>query len=348
MYTAPYPPEYKQKFLELYNVGIVSQRGLSNGDQHPDLKALNPNGDRTPGRETLGKWVKENKKKPPPITETPRDPHHEASSIKVIQHRPIQSSPDVEPAGIRIAVIPDVQAKPGVDFTFLTHVGKYIVHMRPDVIVCIGDFADMPSLSSYDKAGSKKSEGARYENDKLAVHQAMKMLMEPIQAEMKKTGWNPRLVMTLGNHEERILRAANDDPRRFLGGLMDLEYERWGWEVYPFLKPVIIEEVAFAHYFITGKMGRPASTANAQLNKKHMSCFAGHQQGKDMAFGHRADGRRITSIISGSCYEHDEDFMGEQGNIHWRGLFILNDVIDGQFDEMAVSLKYLRRRYGND
>jgi hypothetical protein len=37
--------------------------------------------------------------------------------------------------------------------------------------------------------------------------------------------------------------------------------------------------------------------------------------------------------------------MGVQGNTHWRGIVVLHDVQDGQFDEMFVSLKYLRKKY---
>jgi len=48
-------------------------------------------------------------------------------------------------------IIPDVQAKPGLDFTYLRAIGNYIAKKQPDVIINIGDFADMPSLSSYDK-----------------------------------------------------------------------------------------------------------------------------------------------------------------------------------------------------
>jgi hypothetical protein len=48
-------------------------------------------------------------------------------------------------------VLPDVQAKPGVDFTYLEKIGKYLVEKQPDKIICIGDFADMESLSSYDR-----------------------------------------------------------------------------------------------------------------------------------------------------------------------------------------------------
>ena len=53
---------------------------------------------------------------------------------------------------MKIFVIPDVQAHSGTDITHLIAAGKYAVEKKPDVIVCLGDFADMPSLSSYEKA----------------------------------------------------------------------------------------------------------------------------------------------------------------------------------------------------
>jgi hypothetical protein len=77
-------------------------------------------------------------------------------------------------------VIPDVQVKPGQDFNFLKAIGNYIVKKRPDVIVNIGDFADMPSLSSYDK-GKKSFEGRRYKHDVEAVHSAMDILLKPLR-----------------------------------------------------------------------------------------------------------------------------------------------------------------------
>ena len=252
----------------------------------------------------------------------------------------------------KILVLPDVQAKPGHDFTFLKHIGEYIVEKQPDTVVCIGDFADMPSLSSYD-VGRKSFEGRRYVHDIEAAHQAMEALLQPLQEFNRsakrnhKERYRPRLVLTLGNHEQRIVKAVESDAK--LDGVLsinDLNYEQYGWEVYPFLDVVVIDGVAFSHYFTSGTMGRPATTAAAQLNKKHMSCVAGHQQGLQIATGHRADGKRLTSIIAGSCYEHNEDYMGPQGNKHWRGLLVLHEVDDGEFDLMPVSLSYLNRRYG--
>ena len=76
-----------------------------------------------------------------------------------------------------------------------------------------------------------------------------------------------------------------------------------------------------------------------------MSAIAGHQQGLQIATGSRADGTRLQSIIAGSFYEHEEDYLGPQGNQHWRGFLMLHEVEDGSFDLMPVSLKYVKGKY---
>ncbi len=78
-------------------------------------------------------------------------------------------------------IIPDAQVKEGCDFSYLAHVGKYIVEKKPDTIVCIGDFADMPSLSAYD-IGKKSFEGRRYKKDIEVAHEAMAKLLTPLTA----------------------------------------------------------------------------------------------------------------------------------------------------------------------
>jgi len=212
----------------------------------------------------------------------------------------------------------------------------------------------MPSLSSYD-VGKKSFEGRRYMDDINAAKEAMRLFLEPIRNEQrrlirnKEKQWNPRLVMTLGNHEARINRAVEED--RKLEGLVkieDLGYEEFGWEVYPFLEPVAIDGVVFCHYFTSGVMGRPVTSASALISKKHQSCIAGHQQGRQVAYGSKADGSTLTSMIIGSFYSHDEDYLGHQGNKHYRGAVMLHEVKDGSFDEMFLSLDYLIGKYKND
>ena len=252
---------------------------------------------------------------------------------------------------MRILVIPDCQVKAGVPLEHLDWAGKAIVDYKPDVVVNLGDFADMPSLSTHDTKGSKYFEGLRYKTDVEVTREAMDKLLAPLrelqakQKRNKEKQYRPRMVMLLGNHENRIDRAVNNNPT--LDGLIstkDLGYER-DWEVYSFLHPVFINGVGFNHYWPVGAMGRPASSPAAIISKLHMSCVAGHQQGKQVAYGKRADGQSICAIISGSYYMHDESYMDQLSNKHWRGLVVLNEVEDGHFDEMFLSIEYLRRKY---
>lgn len=247
--------------------------------------------------------------------------------------------------GLKIAVIPDAQVKPGVPIGHLSACGQYLAEKRPDVIVCLGDWTDMPSLSGYAQAGSLEAEGMRYKADVKAAKEAMAAFQKPIK---QVADYKPEWVMLGGNHEDRITRAIAANPRQLEGvySLADLGYEAAGWRVFPFLQAVVIGGVAFNHYFPTGVMGRPTTSAAALLKNMHMSCFAGHQQGRDIAFGKRADGTSLTAIISGSFYQHNEDYLSPFTNKHWRGMFMLHEVKDGQFDEMAISVNYLLRRYG--
>jgi len=177
---------------------------------------------------------------------------------------------------LRIVVIPDVQVKATHSTEYLRSIGNYLIEKQPDIIVNIGDFADLPSLSSYD-VGKKSFEGRRYKDDVAAVHTAMDNLLGPMneynqrQRKNGKKQYKPRMVLTLGNHCNRINRVINDDPK--LEGVIsinDLKYKEYGWEVHDFLNVVVISGIAFSHYFITGVAGRPCSTATVQLAKKHI------------------------------------------------------------------------------
>jgi hypothetical protein len=151
-------------------------------------------------------------------------------------------------------VIPDVQAKAGVPLDHLQWIGNYIVEKKPDVIVQIGDFADMPSLSRYDQ-GKLQGEGRRYGHDINAVHRAMDTLLKPLQ-DYNRTAdekYKPELHLTMGNHEYRILREVEDNPK-YEGKFSynDLAYEDYGWKVYPFLEVAEIDGVEYSHYFTSG------------------------------------------------------------------------------------------------
>lgn len=243
---------------------------------------------------------------------------------------------------IKHLVIPDTQVRPGVPLDHLDWCGQYIAEKRPDVVVMLGDFADMSSLSRYD-TGKRRFEGRRYKSDIKAARDGMERLLTPVR---KVNKYKPRLVLTLGNHEDRITRATQDDAKLDgTIGLEDLRYEEAGWEVVPYLKPIEINGVTYCHYFPSGPKGLPCTSARSILSKYHQSCVAGHQQGRDIAYAKRPNGTQITCIIAGSFYLHDEDYLGPIINKQWRGIFMLHEVHKGGFDDMAISMGYLRKKY---
>lgn len=238
-------------------------------------------------------------------------------------------------------VIPDTQVKPGVNTDHLEWVGKYAADKLPDVIVMIGDWWDMPSLSSYDK-GKMSFEGRRYIDDIKSGKRAMERLLDPIKA---VKDYKPRLVFTMGNHEHRIVRYVENNPE-FSGkfGFDDLGLRAFGWEVHDFLKPVEIDGIEYCHYFTSGVMGRPVSSAAALLRERQKSCTQGHVQHTDIAIHKKT---QQIAMFSGTCYQHDENYLGYQGNAQRRQIIIKHEVDgEGHYDPMFVSLKFLEKAYG--
>jgi hypothetical protein len=208
-----------------------------------------------------------------------------------------------------IYVIPDPQIRPGVRSSLIV-CAHDIVATRPDVVVCLGDLFDMPSLSAYDK-GKISFNSRRYIADIDAGNAALFNFWQIINKGQKKyPKWKCRFIITLGNHEFRINKAIEFMPPE-LQGLMDLHQPDFtGFDVVaPFLKPVIINGVAFVHYL-----------ANE---------FS-HKQVLDYAEKQTLDGKRIMGLIVGACYYHDESYKGHQNNRHFRGTVYLRNVYAGQ------------------
>jgi len=252
-------------------------------------------------------------------------------------------------------VIFDTQVRPGIDLDYLRWIGEYIVRKQPDVIVMIGDHADMESLSSYDK-GMRSAENKRVKADIEAAQEGMFELLLPLkqlQVSQEIAGkpiYKPRMVLTLGNHEQRIERHVNANPE--LHGFLsmdDLGYEGDGWEVYPFLTPVEIDGVFYCHYFPNVMTGKPlGGTAANMLTKIGTSFTMGHQQLLDIAVRTlQTTGQQQWGVKCGSSYVHNEHYKGVQGNLHWRGIMVKHNVKDGSYDPLMISMDWLKQEYSN-
>jgi hypothetical protein len=252
-------------------------------------------------------------------------------------------------------IIADTQAKPEHDMEYLECIGRYIVAKKPDVIVHIGDHFDFPSLSSYDK-GKKSFEGRRLVEDIKAGHDGMKALLGPLfelqerQRSNRKKVYSPRMIFCTGNHEFRADRFANDNPE-FEGfvGVRELGLEDYGWEVYPFLKPAVVDGISYVHYLANPFTGKPyGGNALNQLKNVGKSFVVGHKQLLDCAIRPTLDGQMQIGIVNGACYPFDEPYKGFQGNHHFRGVTMLHEVKDGFGCPMFVSLEYIMEKYKSE
>lgn len=250
-------------------------------------------------------------------------------------------------------VIPDTQCKPGVKMAQMRWAGQYIADTYAGSqhkirLIGIGDGADMESLSSYDK-GKGSMEGRRYAKDITAAEDGWGLFHEGLENHPHKL-WQPdSMDFTLGNHEERITRAIEQDTNT-LDGLMSLDhlpYAGLGWTVHDFLKVLKIDGVLYSHYFQARGTGRPIGGENIKLRIRKIggSFTQGHEQGLDMGMVYTADGRQMNGLVAGSFYLHDEDYLSQGNRQHWRGIVVCHDVRNGEYEVMPVSLAYLCRRY---
>lgn len=247
--------------------------------------------------------------------------------------------------------IPDPHSHPDHHNKRFEALGKLILDLKPDVVVCAGDMADLPSLCSYDK-GTKGFEGRRYKDDLAAVHDAQEKMFAPLKKSKKR---RPKLYMLEGNHEHRISRAISADAAKLDGiiSLDDLKYKEFGWSVTPYRGDTpgvkVIDGIAYAHYHTSGVMGRAISgehPAASLLNKQHMSCTSGHLHTLDYALRSDAAGKPIQGLMGGVFQDYFADFAGVANDMWWRGLTIKRDVVNGTYDPEFVSLHRLMKEYG--
>jgi len=255
----------------------------------------------------------------------------------------------------RHILIPDTQVKPGVPLDHIKATGNLIVDMQPDVVVMIGDWWDMPSLNSYEKPGSKYFHDKTYRDDIESGLTAMEHLLSPLwnhqsrSRKNRKRRYNPRLVFTLGNHEYRIDRAIHDDPR--LEGTIsteDFQLKKLGWEVYRFLDIVKIDNILYSHYFVNPdslKKNPIGGTIENKLQKIGHSFSQGHQQIYQFGMRHDGLGTPKIGLVWGTFYAHDEEYLGPQGNARFNGVMVKNEVRDGFYCPMPLSMEYLLADY---
>jgi hypothetical protein len=247
-------------------------------------------------------------------------------------------------------VIPDQHAHPDFHNKRADWLGQLIKEVRPDVVINIGDAADMPSLSSYDK-GTKGFQGRNYRKDIDAHLDFQERMWAPMKRAKKK---RPYRVVLEGNHEWRIKRAINVSPE--LDGAIsfnDLDFSSYYDEVveYSGTTPGVITlgGIGYAHYHLAGVSGRAISgehQAYTMLTKLFTSATQGHTHTTDYAVRTNLDGSRVQGLVAGCYQDYLADWAGECNRLWWHGVVLKHNLEKGYYDPQWIGIDALRKEYG--
>ena len=239
-------------------------------------------------------------------------------------------------------VIGDPHCNPKASNDRFLWAGKLARDLKPDTIVCMGDFSSLDSLSSYDK-GKKSFEGRRYKKDIDHAHDALEKFNKGLN------GRRSRKVMLLGNHEDRIDRIVDETPE--LDGTIstkDLKFKEFGWEVFAYQEPVAIDGVHYCHNYPTGIMGKPISgdnIARSLLLKNKVSSTVGHCHLFDYSMCTIPSGRKVLGLSAGCYLHHKEDYARNTQRLWWSGLIVKRNVRQGEYDIETIEYNTVKRRY---
>ena len=249
-------------------------------------------------------------------------------------------------------VIGDAHAAPGQDLRRFEWAARFALDHRPDVVISIGEWYGLDSLCKH--SSKIESEGLRLLDDLKAGNAALKRFGDVLNTHNRITPddfYMPRLVVTLGNHDARIIREAADHPQ--LEGLLGyqlMDWESWGWEVVPFKQPIEIDGVHYCHYFT--RSGSP----RAMSGMHHAAALIREGMGRSLVCGHShqlhyytkaagISGKRAHGLVVGCFFEHWEHYASTGNQQWWRGLVLLRNVIDGDFDLELWAMDRIKDRY---
>ena len=250
-----------------------------------------------------------------------------------------------------ILVFSCAHADPEVNNERFDTLGNYIFDTKPDIVIDLGDGADMRSLNSYDTNYPKVIVSQSYEQDVDVYNDSQERLRSRFKRAKKK---RPFWVGMEGNHEHRIKKAVAKEPRlegsKYGISFSHLQTDKWfdEYHEYQHSAPSIATYcgVDFAHYFASGNSGSATSGihhAYTVINNRHRSSVCGHSHKRDLYF---KDAPGSIGLVVGCFKGKAEGWAGQSNNEWWNGVVLLRDVDNGRFEPQFISLKMLEREYG--
>lgn len=247
--------------------------------------------------------------------------------------------------------IPDMHVKKGDSLLRLYSLKRWLIDrdIKLDAIVQNGDLWDMEAFCLHDQASPEWYD--RHFWDEFETGLKALSLLNDIATKCGNSGC--KLIMTEGNHEARYTKFMASDNRlrsspfpKTVKSLIKFHMPTLKLNYYDFQTPVIINDVAFAHYFVSGLMNRAQGgerPAANLLRSQFQSSVSGHSHVYDFAERTRADGRKLHALVAGCFVDPKAEFKfaGAARKLWWNGIQLLHFTDPGEYDVEAVSLPRL-------
>lgn len=244
-------------------------------------------------------------------------------------------------------------ADPSIDNSRFTALGKFLYDLKPDMVIDLGDGADMRSLNSYDERYPKALVEQSYEADINAYNDAQERLRDPFKRLKKKV---PFWVGFEGNHEQRIKKYNAVHPRtygeKYGVSFKHLQTDHWFDEYHEYENsgPAIAmyDGVAYAHYFTSGN----SSTATSGLHHaytvvQNLGCSAtcGHSHKRDLYFKDGSLPNGNIGLVVGCFKGGEEHWAGQANKGWWNGVVVKRELANGMYEPEFVSLAQIMQYY---
>ena len=257
--------------------------------------------------------------------------------------------------GKTVVVYSCAHADPSVPNYRFDWLGAFLYDLRPDYVVDLGDGADMKSLNSYDTRNPQAIVSQSYEKDIEVYNDSQERIRAPFKRAKRK---RPRFIGLEGNHEHRIKKAIQHDPRlegsKYGVSFGHLQTSYWFDEYHEYYNsaPALVDYdgVLYGHYVASGNYGSAMSTKHhgySLVEKLACSATVGHSH--KFNYYHKADARPapLNGLVVG-CFKGAKEAWAGQANAEWRkGLVVKRELENGNYDLEWVSMKRLQKEYGN-
>lgn len=256
--------------------------------------------------------------------------------------------------GKTVVVLSCAHSDPSVPNDRFNWLGDFLYDLKPDMVIDLGDGADMRSLNTYDTRYPQALVAQSYQADIEHYNDAMERMRWKFRYHKRK---RPVYIGFEGNHEHRIKKAISHDPRlegqRYGVSFGHLQTNYWFDEYHEYVNSapslVIYDGIVYGHYVASGNYGTAMSTKHhgySLVEKLACSATVGHTH--KFSYFYKGDGRPkpLHGLVVG-CFKGAEEGWAGQANHEWRsGLVVKREVSDGNYDLEWVSLKRLEQMYG--